>query len=344
MRLVVQENDVFDFVEKDCNKVSFSEWQVFEEMEMTMKRLERMPVPVLPTFVGALTLSNVYSGMGYPWVRHITMWAATIVLLLYIVKIIKFPNTCKKEYETVVPCSLYAGFTMVTMILGSYYFDYVPAIGKGMWAVALAIHAVHILVFTYRNVIKKRDINTFVPSWFVTYNGIMVSCVVGGAMNAAGILKYVVYYGIVIYFIIIPIMIWRLLKVEVKAPVYHTMAVVLAPCSLCVVSYLNVIPNPNATLVYILYACVLASLAFVIIKLPKFFSFSFAPGFAGMTFPMAIGIVASNKMAGFLTAAGNESMAAVVTQISGIQVYLTTMIVGYVLLNFAIMALKIERK
>ena len=39
MRLVVQENDVFDFVEKDCNKVSFSEWQVFEEMEMTMKRL-----------------------------------------------------------------------------------------------------------------------------------------------------------------------------------------------------------------------------------------------------------------------------------------------------------------
>ena len=31
-----------------------------------MERLERMPVPVLPTFVGALTLGNVYSGMGYP--------------------------------------------------------------------------------------------------------------------------------------------------------------------------------------------------------------------------------------------------------------------------------------
>ena len=63
-----------------------------------MDRLERMPVPVLPTFVGALTLSNVYSGMGYPWVRHLTMWAATIVLLLYVVKIIKFPQVCKKEY------------------------------------------------------------------------------------------------------------------------------------------------------------------------------------------------------------------------------------------------------
>lgn len=308
-----------------------------------MDRLERMPVPVLPTFVGALTLSNVLSGMGYTWIRHGTMWAATIILLLYIIKIVKFPKTCLKEYQTVVPCSLYAAFTMITMILGSYYFDYIPALGKGLWAAAICIHAVHILIFTYRNVIAKRDINTFVPSWFVTYNGIMVSCVVGGAMNAAGVLKYIVYYGIAIYFIIVPIMIWRLLKVEVKAPVYHTMAVLLAPCSLCVVSYLNVIPNPNAGLLYVLYGCVLASLLFIIIKLPKFFAFPFTPGFAGMTFPMAIGIVASTKMAGYLTGAGQEALAGVVKQISGIQIYLTTMIIGYVLLNFVIMALRVKK-
>lgn len=309
-----------------------------------MNRLERMPVPVLPTMVGALTLSNVYSGMGYPWVRHITMWAATIVLLLYFVKIIKYPKVCKQEYETVVPCSLYAAVTMISMILGSYYYDYIPALGKGIWSVALAVHAVHILIFTYRNVIKSRDINTFVPSWYVTYNGIMVSCVVGGSMNAAGILKYVVYYGIAIYFIILPFMLRRLIKVEVKAPVYHTMAVLLAPCSLCVVSYINVIPNPNPILLYILYFCVLASLTFIVIKLPKFFSFPFTPGFAGMTFPMAIGIVASTKMAGYLAGIGKDGLAAAVTQLSGIQVYLTTMIVGYVLLNLVMMALKVERK
>lgn len=309
-----------------------------------MERLERMPVPILPTFVGALTLSNVYSGMGYVWIRHLTMWTATVVLLLYIIKIIKYPKTCLSEYQTVVPCSLYAGFTMVMMILGSYYFDYAPGFGKVLWSIGLAVHAVHILVFTFRNVIKERNINTFVPSWFVTYNGIMVSCVVGGAMNAGGILKYVVYYGIVIYFILIPIMIWRLITVEVKPPVYHTMAVVLAPCSLCVVSYLNVIKNPNQILLFILYACVLVSLAFVIIKLPKFFSFSFAPGFAGMTFPMAIGIVATNKMTEYLTVSGQESFAALTLQLSGIQIYITTMIIGFVLLNFLIMALKIERK
>ena len=309
-----------------------------------LERLQRMPVPVLPTFVGMLTLSNVYNTMGYPWVRHLSMWTATIVLILYIVKIVCYPKVCLEEYKTTVPSSLYAGFTMVMMILGSYYFDFVPALGKGMWTVAIVIHAVHILVFTYRNVISKRDVNTTVPSWFVTYNGIMVSCVVGGAMNAAGVLKYVVYYGIAIYFILIPVMIWRLTTVEVKPPVYHTMAVVLAPCSLCVVSYLNVIPEPIPALVYILYACVLASLAFVIFKLPKFFSFPFVPGYAGLTFPMCIGIVATTKMSGYLAGAGNEALAGVLTQLSGFQIYITSMIVGYVLLNFLMMALRTNKK
>lgn len=309
-----------------------------------IERLERFPVPVLPTMVGALTLSNVFSGMGYSWVRHLTMWAATLVLLVYIVKIVCYPKVCVNEYKTVVPSSLYAGFTMVMMILGSYYFDFVPALGKGLWTAAIVIHAAHILIFTYRNVIAKRDVNTFVPSWFVTYNGIMVSCVVGGAMNAAGVLKYIVYYGIAVYLVIIPIMIWRLLKVEVKAPVYHTQAVVLAPCSLCVVSVLNVLENPAPALIYFLYACVLASLLFIVVKLPRFFSFPFAPGYAGLTFPMCIGIVATNKMAGFVTAQGNEAVGGMLTQLGGIQIYLTTFIVGYVLLNFIMMALRVKRK
>ena len=140
-------------------------------------------------------------------------------------------------------------------------------------------------------------------------------------------------------------MIWRLLTVEVKDGVYHTMAVLLAPCSLCVVTYINVIEKPIAGLLYFLYFCVLASLAFILIKLPKFFRYSFVPGFAGLTFPMAIGIVASNKMSAYLlNVAGNEKLSAMTGQLAGIQLYITSMIVLYVVLNFIIMALKLERK
>ena len=87
----------------------------------------------------------------------------------------------------------------------------------------------------------------------------------------------------------------------------------------------------------------LASLAFILIKLPKFFAFPFSPGFAGLTFPMCIGIVATNKMSAYL-AGSNETLSGALAQLGGIQTYITTMIVGYVLLNFIIMALRIERK
>lgn len=309
-----------------------------------MNRLERLPVPILPTFVGVATLGNVYNGLGYPIIRHISILAAAFVLLIYILKICKFPDVVIKEYKMVIPSSLYAGYSMITMILGSYVYDFSPGIGKFLWALGLTIHACHILVFTYRNVIKTRVVDTFVPTWFVTYNGIMVSCVIGGAMNEPAILTVVTYYGIAIYFILIPLLIYRLIKVELKPAMLHTMAVVLAPCSLCVVSYLNVIENPNSTLLYILYACVLASVAFIIIKLPKFFSVDFNPGFAALTFPMAIGVVASTKMVAYFAGLGNESLASTFTQVMGIQLYLTTMIIGYVVLNFIIMTLRLKKK
>ena len=178
---------------------------------------------------------------------------------------------------------------------------------------------------------------TFLPSWFVTYNGIMVSTVVGGVMNEPLIGKIVVYYGIAVFTVIIPFMIYRLAKHEIKDPVYHTQAILLAPSSLCLVSYLNFISTPNKFIIYYLYCAVICALIFILIKLPKFFSYAFHPGFAGLTFPMAIGIVASNKMAVYLTAQGYEAFGNVITQIAGIQIYVTTALVSFVLFKFFMM-------
>ena len=157
------------------------------------ERLKKLPVPVLPTFVGTLTLGNVYGGMGYTWFRVLIMICATAVVLAYIFKIILCSSTCIEEYKQTVPCGLYAGFTMCLMILGSFFFEKGMAFGKWIWLLAIIIHAVHICIFTIRNVILKRDVNTTVPSWFVTYNGIMVACVTGGAMNMTGLLKVITH-------------------------------------------------------------------------------------------------------------------------------------------------------
>lgn len=309
-----------------------------------MERLEKIPVPVIAAFLSFLTLGNVYGGLGFVWLRYLIMTCGTVFILCYILKLALYPGTCLKEYEQTIPASLYGAFSMVLMVLGSFYYEIGLGFGRIIWFIAVAIHFVHIIVFTLKhtfgNVLSRKNFLPMMPSWFVTYNGWMVACVTGGKMNAAPILKVITIYGCIIYLVLVPFMIWRLLNVEIKSAAYHTMAVLLAPCSLCVVSLINVYGTPNSAILMLMYFCVLASLAFIIIKLPDFFSFQFYPGFAGLTFPMAIGVVASQKMAGYLTNAGNEAMANAVTQLSGLQIFLTTMLVGYVMLMFTRMFLK----
>ncbi|MBQ4044888.1 MAG: TDT family transporter [Lachnospiraceae bacterium] len=303
-----------------------------------MERFERIPVPAIATFLSLLTLSNVYGGLGFVWFRYLVMACGTVFIICYILKIIMFPKTVLNEYSQVIPCSLYAALTMCMMILGSFYLEIgtnfsIPAlqiIGKAVWYFAVAVHTVHLIRFIIMNMFLHRNVMTTMPSWFVTLNGYMVACVTGGAMNAKPILTVITIYGCIIYVIMLPIMIWRLLKVEIKAPTYHTMAILLAPCSLCVVSLINVYGTPNALLLGFMYICVVCTLIFIIIKLPDFFSYQFYPGYAGLTFPMAIGIVATQKMAGYLTEAGS-GLAEAVGQLAGLQIFLTSGLVFYVL-------------
>lgn len=87
-----------------------------------LKSLEKMPVPLLPTMVGAITLANYMQGFGFEWVRHATVWASIIIWLCYLGKIVLFPKTCKGEYDKTVLRSLYAGFTMIMMGVSDIFF------------------------------------------------------------------------------------------------------------------------------------------------------------------------------------------------------------------------------
>ncbi len=303
-------------------------------MKNLLQRVANLPVGAVATTVGAATLSNVYLGLGFTWVRHFTMGIGFIVLIAMLYKIIRHFGVFKTEYTTVVPQSLYATVTMLTMILGSYVFDFSAPIGRAMWFAGVVAHFIHILIFTYRNVIRGFKIETFVPSWFVTYNGFLVSAVIGGAMNANALLQVIVWYGITVFLIIMPFMIYRLMTKPLPNPLYPTLAITLAPSSLCLAGYLNVMPEKNPIIVFGLYGIILNTLSVIIYNSPRFFKQAFHPGFAALTFPMAIGIVASTRMTGYLTQMELPKLAAIANNVAGVQIVLTTAIIAFVAYSF----------
>lgn len=318
-------------------------------MNNLLDRIERMPIPVVATAVGACTLSNVYSGLGFPIIRHITMIFGTVIFLAYLYKFIKYPKAVKNDYNNTLFASLYGVFSMLLMLLSSYYIAWIPAF-KYVLIFAVLLHAFQIVLFLKLKLFKNFDKTFFIPSWFVTLNGIMVSTVVGINALPSAMVTAIFCWGVFAYTLFIPFMIYRLIKFEIKPPTYHSQAILIAPASLIVATYVNIVTQesfvgtPNLLFVSIYYIAVLLSLLFVIIKLPKFFAVPFAPTFAGLTFPMAIGIVASQKMATLLETLGYTTYSTIVNQIAGIQIYLTTAIIAFVLFNFYYMLVKKESK
>ena len=139
-------------------------------MKNLISKIANLPVGVIATCVGMATLSNVYLTLGYTGIRHVSMMIAAVIWIAAFIKITVHFKTFKQEYQNVVPASLYATFTMLTMILGSYIFSYQQTIGKAIWLTGVCLHILHILIFTYRNVIKGVKKETFIPSWFTSFN------------------------------------------------------------------------------------------------------------------------------------------------------------------------------
>ncbi|MGL4392112.1 MAG: TDT family transporter [Fusobacteriaceae bacterium] len=300
-----------------------------------LNRLERFPVAMVGTTVGAITLSNAYAFINLNFLRTVFMIMGIFVFILATIKLIHHHGTFIKEYQTPVAGSLYATYAMLLVLIGSFIFGIFPVFGKILCYIGFVLHAITIILFTYFHVHRHFKIETFLPCWFATYIGILVLTVVGKPLNLPTILSnIIVFYGMGIYIVMIPFLIHRLLKHPIEHGLRHMTAIILAPPSMCIISYLNFFETPNINLVIFIYFILFISLIYVVANIPHFFSTEFQPGFGGTTFPMAIGTVGSLKVSAFLIASGHAFFGSIIFSLAQIQLYLTTAIIGVVLFNF----------
>lgn len=301
-------------------------------------KVSRLPLPVVPATLGLLVLSGFYDSLGFPLVHWIAVVAATFVALAYCLKIaLHLKSVVSAEYANPMLAALYPTLPMLIMVLCAFYAQLMPALwtaAEVVFFTMLGVLVVHIVVFFARFFLRRFEWKTFMPSWYVTTNGVMVSTVAGMQFMPEPLATGIVVWGTAIYLVLTPFMLWRMKRCEVAEAMMHSQAIMLGPCSMCLVSYVNAFAEPNLVVVALLYACVAVSLVYVIAKLPKFFSVQFHPGYAGMTFPMAVGLLATSGFASAFASAGYADVAWAAQQIGGVQLLLTTTIVAIVSARF----------
>jgi len=219
---------------------------------------------------------------------------------------------------------------MLTMLIGAFVFEYVQIAGQVIWLSGVALHTVHLCIFTYRFVVKGVILDTFLPTWFVTYMGFMTAIVSGMAMGFLPILQAIMIYGYIVYPIILVGMLVRIYKKPLPVILKPTGAIFLAPSSLFFVSYLNMTPQPIDAIVVGVYIIVFITIIRVAMLLPSYLRVPFGPGLAALTFPSAIALVATFRMIGYLNVTGREEIAGLLHHFFGVQLYITTAVMVYI--------------
>lgn len=289
-------------------------------------------------------LALAIASLGWGWdqmvsgAAHFQLLSAQIAAVLLLVLLIKFvlhPDRLFADLAHPVVGSVVPTFAMASMVVASTFASHQMLGAKLVWLAAVALHITFLVMFSYHR-LRQFKLADMVPSWFVPPVGIIVAALTCPASQFNGLATALLYFGLTCYAILLPIMLFRLCCCgALPDAAKPTLAILAAPASLSLAGYLNLIAEPNETLLVGLLVLAILMTGFLYLAFFRLLQLPFSPGFAAFTFPTVIGATALFKLAGFVLEQGyNPSWAQLLIQLAKLELVVATLVVAYVALHY----------
>ncbi|HLR21562.1 MAG TPA: TDT family transporter [Tissierellaceae bacterium] len=303
-------------------------------MEETIKKI---PTPIVGLMLALAASGNLVQSYGELY-RNIFGIISGIILILYLVKIVKYPKKVKEELKNPVVASVFPTLSMGIMLLSTYIKPFVPSLSFGIWIIGLVLHVVLIINFTSKYILNF-NINQVFTSWFIPYVGIVVASVTAPVFEMLLLGRILFWFGLISYFILLPIVLKRVFKIKnIPEPAQPTISIFAAPVALCLAGYMNSFPEKSMFLVWILVGISQFSYLMVILQLPRLLKIKFYPSYSAFTFPLVISAISIKLTNGFLM--NNGSSISILNYIVKIEEVIGIAIVLYVLIKYIDFVLK----
>ncbi len=265
--------------------------------------LKKYPVPITGLMLGLAAAGNLIQSYGEVY-RSILGILSGIIFVLMIAKIALYSKGVAEHLQNPVVASVFPTFSMGIMLLSTYIKPFAASLAYIVWIVGFVLHIILILWFTKKFVFSFKIKQVF-PSWFIVYVGIVVASVTGPAFKMANIGQAAFWFGFVTYIVLLPIVIYRVIKVkEIPEAALPTLAIFAAPASLLLAGYMNSFSQKSMIIVWLLMVLSIIMYAAVIIMLFKLLRLKFYPSYSGFTFPLIISGIAMKLTNGFLIKSG----------------------------------------
>ncbi|WP_353892812.1 TDT family transporter [Proteinivorax hydrogeniformans] len=257
--------------------------------------IKKLPYPIAGLMLACATLGNLLASYGEIY-RYFFGAISACILVLIVAKLIIMPKSLMAAFENPVLASVLPTFSMGLMVLSTYISSF-NFLASMLWFFAILIHLLLIFVFT-KKYIFNFNIKAVFPSYFVVYVVIVVASISAPALGHQNIGQYLFWFGLLSYLILLPIVLYRVVKIKsMPPPALPTFVILTAPASLCLAGYISSFPHPNNVLISFLAGLAFVMLGAVATKMPPLLKSEFYPSYSAFTFPFVITAVAFKGLA-----------------------------------------------
>ena len=261
-----------------------------------MNIIEKLPIPISGLILALLSLGNLLQDI-HPSLKLIFGSIGVIFLILIILKVILYPKCIKEDFKNPVIASSSGTFSMSLMILSTYLISITPSIAYTIWIIGIALHILLMIYFTYHFIIRKFDISTVYPTYWIVYVGITMGAITANIHGITDIDFIFFLIGFIGMIITVPAIVYREFIYK-KIPEMNKplTCIFTALYSILIVGYVNSAEFISNEFLLALY--ILASILYIF-SLYKFISFrktDFYPSFAAFTFPFVISALATKNI------------------------------------------------
>lgn len=267
-------------------------------------RLRNFPISFFAMVLGmagtTIAFQRAQKILGLPlpignFLLGFTVLLFLVILGVYTIKFIKFPDAVKEEYHHPVRLNFFPTISISLLLLNISFFGINPMVSKILWIMGTILHAIFTLsIMSLWIQHEKILINHFNASWFIPVVGNIIIPVTGAEHGFMQLSWLFFSIGSIFWLVLLTILFNRLIFHQpLPERLIPTLFIMIAPPAVGFISYVKLNHGHVDNFARILYYFGVFSLALVLFQYKVFAKIRFFLSWWAYSFPIAAITIAS---------------------------------------------------
>ena len=228
-----------------------------------------------------------------------TLAVFAVMLALYLLKAVRYPQAVKNEFNHPVMSAFAPTISISLLLLALCMLPIAPTLATWLWGIGAALHLV-LTLHIVRNWVNKEhfEVGHINPAWFIPAVGNVVAPLAGAPLGHVELSWFFFAVGVSFWVILLVIVFNRILFHDPLPPMLlPTLFILIAPPAVGFLAYMSLQGGQLDAFARILYYLALFFTLLLVIELPRFLKLPFFLSWWAYSFPSAAVTTATFVMA-----------------------------------------------